>query len=111
MLRETPRHEAPRRFELIVNRPGGSTVTTLDFLTADLRRLDTDDLVAGLADLEERLQLLDPETGAGDGLEGTKQDLVEAEYRILRELRRRHTVLRQGIAWTSLFRRLGWRRP
>ena len=96
MLRRTS-----RKPDLTVGRPPHSGPTTLDVRTVDGRHIPTDALIAELADLEERIRLLDPQDDLGQPLL-LRQTLVAAEYEILRELRRRRMRPRLGIRWTTL---------
>ncbi len=78
------------------------STTVADLPACDVRRLSGDELISELADLEARIQLLDRDV---DGVfQHTMHDLVEAEYRILRELRRRHQLGQRGLRWTSFLR-------
>src|SRR4051812_16221374 len=86
---------------------GGSAASPGTLASCDGRRLGKDELVAELADLEQRIQLLDPDEH-GDVPRAMTQDLVEAQYTILRELRRRQQLPGRRLRWTVLRRRLGW---
>ena len=85
---------------------GSADSNVAELQSCDVRRLSTDQLVSELADLEQRIQLLDPDD-TGDLARATMQDLVEAQYTILRELRRREHVPSLGQRWTVLSRRFG----
>ncbi len=104
------RHQTPRSPELYRYCPANSAPTTVDLQAVDVRRLHADVLIAELADLEERIRLLYFDDDGDGVLRPAIQDLVEAEYTILRELRRRETLLRQGIRWTTLRPRRSRRR-
>jgi len=93
------RHRSSRSPEPYVGSPVPSATTTVDLHTGDVRRIPTEALIAELADLEERLRPVDPDDDAGGARPPTRQDLVDAEYRILRELRRRQTLDGPRIRW------------
>jgi len=104
------RHQTSRSPDLYIDHPTNSAPTTVDRQAVDVRCLHADVLIADLADLEERIRLLYSDDDGYEVVRPAIQDLVEAEYTILRELRRRETLLRQGIRWTTLRPRRSRRR-
>ena len=75
--------------------------TNIDLQAVDLRRFPTGLLIAELAELEERIRLLKLDESSEE-FQPAMEDLVEAEYSILRELRRRQPVAQRGIRWPTL---------
>jgi hypothetical protein len=95
------RHQTSRNLGLYVERPTNSASTSADLRTADVRRVHEDALIGELAHLEEKIRLKGLDDDEGEVVQPSMQDLVAAEYTILHELRRRQTLLRQGIEGTA----------
>jgi hypothetical protein len=99
------RHAIPSHPYRYLDRGVKTTPSNDRLRLAEVQRLHVDILIAELADLEAKIRLQypgDDVTRETEVLEPTIVQLVEAEYRILRELRRRQTLLRQAIRWTTL---------
>lgn len=75
--------------------------TNINLHVVDVRRFPTGLLIAELADLEDKIRLLKLDDSCED-FQPVMQDLVEAEYTILRELRRRQPTAQRGIRWPTL---------
>ena len=81
---------------------GGASVARRTFGEPAARAMSEDQLIAELADLEAHIRLLD--AGQVDQeWAPAKQELVDAEYAILGELRRRQSRTRSR-EWTTLLR-------